>query len=143
MKISEAAAASGCHLETIRYYEQIELLPKPLRTSGGYRDYRPEDVDRLRFVTRGRDLGFSLGEIRSLLRLAEQSDLSCQEVDELARQHLHDIQTKLKDLRRMATELERVVQSCSGGVRGQCTILDTFRRPPDRKVSPSPRPAMS
>ncbi len=60
MKISEAAAASGCHLETIRYYEQIELLPKPLRTAGGYRDYRPEDVDRLRFVTRGRDLGFSL-----------------------------------------------------------------------------------
>lgn len=143
MKISEAAAASGCHLETIRYYEQIGLLPKPLRTSGGYRNYRPEDVDRLRFVTRGRDLGFSLEEIRSLLRLAEQSDLSCQEVDALARQHLHDIQTKLEDLRRMATELERVVESCSGGERGQCTILGTFRQPPDRKVSPSPRTAMS
>ncbi len=143
MKISEAAAASGCHLETIRYYEQIKLLPKPLRTSGGYRDYRPEDVDRLRFVTRGRDLGFSLEEIRSLLRLAEQSDLSCQEVDELARQHLHDIQTKLEDLRRMAMELERVVESCSGGERGQCTILDTFRRPPDRTVLPSPRTVRS
>lgn len=130
MKISEAAAASGCHLETVRYYEQVGLLPQPLRTTGGYRDYRPEEVGRLRFIVRGRELGFSLKAIRSLLRLAEKADLSCQEVDELARQHLQDIQTKLEDLRRMASELERVIDSCSGGERGQCTILDTLHQPP-------------
>lgn len=134
MRIGEAAAASGCHLETIRYYERMELLPKPHRTAGGYRDYRPEDVDRLRFVTRGRDLGFSIEEIRSLLRLAGSADLSCQEADRLARQHLQEIEAKLKDLRRMASELKRVIQSCSGGECGQCTILETLRTPssPDR-----------
>ena len=60
MKISEAASASGCHLETIRYYERIGLMPSPGRTGSGYRDYSHTDVERLRFVTRGRDLGFSL-----------------------------------------------------------------------------------
>lgn len=130
MKIGEAAAASGCHLETVRYYERIGLLPAPARTSGGYRDYRPADVDRLRFVSRGRDLGFSLQEIRSLLRLAENEALSCHEVDRLARAHLEDIRTRLDDLQRMASELERVIHSCGGEKRGQCTILETLRLPP-------------
>lgn len=130
MKIGEAAAASGCHLETVRYYERIGLLPAPPRTSGGYRDYRPADVDRLRFVSRGRDLGFSLPEIRSLLRLAENEALSCQEVDQLARGHLKDIRTRLDDLQRMASELERVIHSCDGGECGQCTILETLRHAP-------------
>ena len=60
MKISEAAASSGCHLETIRYYERVGLMPKPRRTASGYREYRDDEVDRLRFITRSRDLGFSL-----------------------------------------------------------------------------------
>jgi MerR family mercuric resistance operon transcriptional regulator len=130
VKIGELAACSGCHPETVRYYERIGLLPSPPRTSGGYRDYAPEDVARLRFVSRGRDLGFSLEEIRSLLGLADDDGLSCQEVDRLARVHLADIHTRLDDLQRMATELQRVIDSCSGGERGQCTILDTLRRPP-------------
>ena len=135
MKIGEAAAASGCHLETVRYYERIGLLPQPPRTRSGYRDYRAEDIDRLRFVSRGRDLGFSLEEIRSLLRLAENADLSCQQVDHLAREHLAEIQAKLKDLHRMASELERVIHSCGGGERGQCTILDTLRQASARPLS--------
>ena len=130
MKISEAAAASGCHLETIRYYERVGLIPSPNRTGSGYRDYTLADVERLRFVSRGRELGFSLEEIRSLLGLAEDDGLSCQDVDRLARGHLHDIQTRLSDLQRMASELERVIGSCSGGERGQCAILDTLRHPP-------------
>lgn len=135
MKISEAASASGCHLETIRYYERIGLMPSPGRTGSGYRDYSQIDVERLRFVTRGRDLGFSLEEIRSLLRLAENADLSCQEVDQLARGHLQEIQAKLKDLARMASELERVIHSCGGGERAQCTILDTLRQTAIRTVA--------
>ena len=70
MKISQAAEASGCHLETIRYYEKIGLLPHPTRTDSGYRVYTSADIERLRFIARGRDLGFSLEEIRSLLQLA-------------------------------------------------------------------------
>lgn len=129
MRIGQAGAASGCHLETVRYYERIGLLPKPTRTPSGYRDYRPADVDRLRFITRGRDLGFSLDEIRSLLQLAENAELSCQEVDLMARRHLRNIQAKLKDLHRMASELERTIRNCRGGERGQCTILETLRQP--------------
>ena len=129
MKISEAASASGCHLETIRYYERIGLMPRPGRTASGYREYSGADVERLRFVTRGRDLGFSLEEIRSLLRLAQDPAMSCGEVDLLARQHLRDIQARIEDLRRMASELERTISSCQGDQRGQCTILETLRQP--------------
>lgn len=130
MKIGEVAERSGCHPETVRYYERIGLLPAPPRTAGGYRDYRPADADRLRFISRGRELGFSLEEIRSLLGLAEDDGLSCQDVDRLARGHLLDIRNRLNDLQRMASELERVIGSCSGGERGQCAILDTLRHPP-------------
>lgn len=130
MKIGEVAERSGCHPETVRYYERIGLLPAPPRTAGGYRDYRPADADRLRFISRGRALGFSLEEIRSLLGLAEDDGLSCQDVDRLARGHLLDIQTRLSDLQRMASELGRVIDSCRGGERGQCAILDTLRHPP-------------
>ena len=129
MKISEAATASGCHLETIRYYERIGLMPIPGRTGSGYRSYGPAGVERLRFITRGRDLGFSLEEIRSLFRLAQDPELSCAEVDQLARQHLCDIQARITDLQRMANELERTIGACHGGERGTCTILETLRQP--------------
>jgi len=128
MKISNAAAASGCHLETIRYYERIGLMPSPDRTVGGYREYSQMDVERLRFISRGRDLGFSLDEIRSLLRLAQDPDISCSEVDQIARKHLDDILVRLEDLQRMARELERTIDHCGGGERGQCTILGTLRQ---------------
>ena len=129
MKISDAAAASGCHLETIRYYERVGLLPEPERTRNRYRQYTDADVERLRFITRGRDLGFSLEEIRSLLRLAEDPDLSCGEVDQLARKHLSDIQARLADLQRMASELARTIGACHGDERGTCTILESLRQP--------------
>jgi len=129
MKISEAAEASGCHLETIRYYERIELLPRPGRESNGYRVYGPADIERLRFIARGRDLGFSLEEVRSLLQLASDDGLSCMDVDRLARSHLDDIRTRLADLQRMASELERVIASCQGGQRAECAILSTLRQP--------------
>lgn len=129
MKISEAATASGCHLETIRYYERIGLMPRPERTGTGYRSYEDAEVERLRFITRGRDLGFSLDEIRSLLRLAQDPDLSCGEVDHLARKHLGDIRARIADLHRMANELERTIGACHGGERGTCTILETLGQP--------------
>ena len=130
MKIGEAAERSGCHPETVRYYERIGLLAPPPRTAGGYRDYQAADVDRLRFISRGRGLGFSLEEIRSLLGLAEDDALSCRDVDRLARSHLLDIRARLDDLQRMASELERVIDSCGGGQRGQCSILGTLRHSP-------------
>ena len=130
MKISEAAAASGCHLETIRYYERVGLIPSPNRTGSGYRAYTLADVERLRFVSRGRELGFSLEEIRSLLQLSDGDErLSCSDVDRVARAHLADVHARVADLRRMASELERVIDQCEGGHRGKCTILSALRKP--------------
>jgi MerR family mercuric resistance operon transcriptional regulator len=128
MKIGAAAALSGCHIETIRYYERVGLLPRPARTASGYRTYRPEEVDRLRFISRGRELGFSLEEIRSLLALADDPALSCRDVDQLARHHLADIRQRVRELRRIARELERTIASCAGDKRGECAILGALRR---------------
>lgn len=127
MKIGQVSAASGCQIETIRYYERIGLLKAPSRTEGGYRDYTDDDLDRVRFVTRGRALGFSLGEIESLLRLAEDDGMSCQEVDRIARSHLVDVQRRLADLHRIEAELERTITGCGGTERGQCSILGVLR----------------
>lgn len=129
MKIGAVAAASGCHLETIRYYERIGLLPRPGRTTSGYRAYAERDVERVRFITRGRDLGFSLEEIRSLMRLAEDPGLSCEDVDQLARQHLAEIKARQAALREMARELERTIAGCAGGHRGACAILGALKQP--------------
>ncbi|KAF1723462.1 MerR family transcriptional regulator [Lysobacter silvisoli] len=135
MKISEAAVASGCHLETIRYYERVGLMPPPTRTGSGYRAYTPGDVERLRFITRGRELGFSLEEIRSLLRLNDDPKLSCGNVDVLARAHLADIHQRIEALTRMASELEGVIAQCAGGERGTCTILGALRHPGNDSTS--------
>ena len=130
MKISEAAAASGCHLETIRYYEREGLIPPPARARNGYRSYTSDEIERLRFISRGRELGFSLDEIRSLLRLEHDRSLSCDEIDAIARNHLADIRGKVRELNRIARELDRTIGACSGGARGQCSILATLRAPP-------------
>ena len=127
MKIGEVSASSGCHIETSRYYERIGLMTAPDRTASGYRQYRAADIDRLRFITRGRALGFSLEELKSLLRLAEESQLSCSDVDRLARIHLVDIQRRLADLQRMERELQRTIESCSGRERASCSILGALK----------------
>ena len=127
MKIGEAAAASGCHIETIRYYERIGLLPRAARTEAGYRDYVPAEVERVRFITRGRELGFSLDEVRSLLGLAEDTSLTCADVDRVAREHLTEIRQRVRELNRIAKELEHTIAGCAGGRRAQCTILGALR----------------
>ena len=104
-------------------------MPRPGRSGNGYRVYGPADIERLRFIARGRDLGFSLEEVRSLLQLAGDEELPCGDVDRLARSHLADVRARMADLQRMASELERVIASCHGGQRAECTILSTLRQP--------------
>jgi len=143
MKISDAAAASGCHLETIRYYERLGLVPAPTRTGNGYRVYNQTEVDRLRFINRGRELGFGLDEIRSLLSLGDNPAMSCSDVDAIARTHLTDIQRRIAELRLVATELERVMAQCAGGQRGTCAILGALRNPETHCESGLDTPAAS
>lgn len=127
MKIGQVSAASGCQIETIRYYERIGLLKAPARTEAGYRHYTDADVDRLRFVARGRALGFSLEEIASLLRLVQDEGLSCDDVDRLARAHLADVQQRVGDLLRIQEELQRTIEGCRGTQRSQCSILQALQ----------------
>ena len=129
IRIGDLAKRSGCEVVTIRYYEKIGLLPHPTRTDSGYRAYTSAEIERLRFIARGRDMGFRLDEVRRLLQLASDERLYFDDVDRLARTHLTDIRARQEDLRRMADELERVIISCHGGQRAECTILSTLRQP--------------
>ena len=129
MPIGALAERTGVKVETIRYYERIGLLPGPVRTGNGYRVYGHHDVARLRFITRGRELGFSLSEIRDLMRLAEDPDLSCDDVDRLARHHLAEIRERQAELQQIAQELERTIADCCGGRRGTCAILGGLQMP--------------
>src|SRR5215472_13612480 len=118
------AARTGCNIETIRYYEQVGLLPPPPRSAGGHRLYGPDLVKRLNFVRRSRDLGFSLKEIRELLRLVDGGTYSCREVERLARDHVREIRRKIADLRRMQRVLEMMAAKCTGGAVPDCPIID-------------------
>ncbi len=123
--IGELAARTGTTPEAIRYYERVGVLPTPTRAGGGrYRRYGAADVERLGFVRRARELGFSLDEVRELLGLADQPDRPCAEVDRLARAHLAAVDEKLARLTALRDELTRVIGACRGGLAvADCRIL--------------------
>ena len=105
MQIGELARLTGCAVDTIRYYEKQSLLPPPARSAGNFRDYADSHVERLRLIRHCRALDMSLDEIRSLLRLESDRTLSCGEIDAIAREHLADVRSKLRELNRIAREL--------------------------------------
>ncbi len=124
--IGEAAQASGVKLETIRYYERIDLLPAPPRNSSGYRVYAREHIDRLSFIRRGRTIGLSLDRIRDLLELSSDAGRPCASVDQLIREHIAAIEQKISDLTRLHGELSRLADGCEGGDVGGCLIVDSL-----------------
>jgi MerR family mercuric resistance operon transcriptional regulator len=128
--IGRLSGQSGVNVETIRYYERIGLLAKPARTSGGYRLYRPGDVERLAFIRRARDLGFSLDEVRRLLDLADGRSRSCRRVRDIATAHLADVRTKLGALHRLERVLADLVSACADGTLPACPLLETLAHAP-------------
>jgi Cu(I)-responsive transcriptional regulator len=126
LTIGKLAEATDTKVETVRYYERAGLIVPPARTEGNYRSYRPEDLERLRFIRRTRDLGFSLDEVRALLDLAGQPDRDCGSVDAMARHHLDEIDRKIADLTALRRELSGVIASCAGGTVAECRILGAF-----------------
>src|SRR5438309_5980466 len=98
--IGELSKRSGVNIETIRYYERIKMLPAPPRTASGRRIYGETDLRILAFIRRSRELGFSLDEIRALLRLGAPRTATCAEVKEIASLHLKAIRVKLADLKK-------------------------------------------
>jgi DNA-binding transcriptional MerR regulator len=122
--IGELSKATGVKVVTIRYYEHVKLVPVPPRTTGNYRVYRREHLNRLQFVRRCRDLGFTLNQLRDLLRLSVQSRSRCSGIDRITKNHLKDIEAKISDLRRLARELRRIKNGCPGKGRvADCRIL--------------------
>jgi DNA-binding transcriptional MerR regulator len=127
MGIGDLAKETGLKVVTIRYYEQIGVLPVVKRTSGNYRTYGADHVRRLRFVRRCRDLGFSLDQVRGLLRLSVENRPSCAEVCQMAERHRQAVEKKIADLKRLASKLRRISASCNGRrTMAECRIIEAL-----------------
>jgi Cu(I)-responsive transcriptional regulator len=126
LTIGRLSEATGVKVETIRYYERAGLIAPPARTAGNYRAYAPGDLERLRFIRRTRDLGFTLEEVRAMLDLAAQRDHSCGTIDAIATTHLDEVDRKIADLQGLRRELSAIISSCAGGTMGECRILEAF-----------------
>ena len=131
LPIGQLSRLSGVSIETIRYYERIKMLPAPPRTASGRRLYEATHLRMLAFIRRARDLGFSLDEIRALIRLGGPDRASCREVRAIAAHHLEGIRAKLDDLKKLERLLARTVAQCSGKTAPDCPVLDILdiRRP--------------
>ena len=122
----DLARATGCNLETVRYYETVGIMPDPPRTPKGYRSYDDAHVKRLNFVMRSRDLGFSLEEVRGLLGLVDDQSRTCAEVQVIAEDHLTDVRAKIADLKRIERVLSDTVARCTGDAAPECAVIDAL-----------------
>ena len=128
--IGALSRRTGFKVETIRYYERIGLLPPPPRSAGGQRHYGEDGLKRLTFIRRGRELGFSLEEVRGLLRLVDGGGYTCAEVRAITLGHLAEVRAKIADLRRLGRTLDSIAGQCVGGTVPDCPIIEALFRPP-------------
>lgn len=126
MQIGEASAATGVSSKMIRHYEQIGLIPAADRRDSNYRDYSAADLHRLGFIRRARDLGFSIDEIRDLLKLWGDTRRSSRAVKALTLKHLADLDEKIALLGEMRSTLAHLAHCCDGGDRPDCPIIESL-----------------
>lgn len=126
LRRSDLARLTGCNLETIRYYETVGLMPDPPRSPAGHRRYGLPHVERLQFIMRARELGFTLVEIRGLLSMVVAGSQTCGDVEAMGRVHLANVRAKIKDLRAIETVLAETVSCCTGGTTADCALLDVL-----------------
>jgi DNA-binding transcriptional MerR regulator len=126
LSIGDLSASSNTKVTTIRYYESIGLMPKPVRSEGNQRRYDQAHLERLAFIRHARELGFPVDAIRELLSLAAHPEKPCARADEIARTQLDDVEGKIKRLNALKRELKRMITECSHGVAGQCRIIETL-----------------
>ena len=125
LTISELAKNAGVNIETIRYYERLGLIQEPPRTESGYRIFPPEVIQRIRFIKRSQDLGFSLSEINKLLNMTESESFGCREVRQFASQKLKEIELKIRDLQSIKSVLQDLSNRCPGqGPVHNCPIVE-------------------
>lgn len=126
LKRGELAKRAGCHLETVRFYERIGLMPKPGRNPGGHRVYGEADARRLRFILRARELGFGINEVRDLLAMKDGGRMTCGEMRDISLGHLAIIRGKIDDLTRLADTMQKVVAQCRGGALPDCPVVEAL-----------------
>lgn len=145
MKIGLLAKATDTTTPTIRYYEEIGLLPNPPRQAGSQRVYGDADVRRLTFIRRCRDFGFSIEKVRVLVSLVQNRERSCMEARDLAFGHLLELRQKLADLHELERSISAFVescdQSCAGGSGADCVMLEELAHSTSPLTVPSPRSA--
>ncbi len=125
--IGQLARAAGIKIETVRYYERIDLIPYARRNASGYRQYTDEDLKRLHFIAMAKRHGFTLNEIKELLELKVAPDRTCADVRRVAGEKLNDINIKIAELESIKKALESLIKMCRADKDiGQCPILKTF-----------------
>lgn len=124
MTIGRLAREGSCKVQTIRYYEQIGLMPEPTRTEGNQRRYGRKHAQRLAFIRHARELGFPLDAVRELLSLSDDEDRSCAAADAIARDHLAAVERRIARLNALKAELERMIEQCKGGRIADCRVIE-------------------
>ena len=126
LTIGKLGRAAGVKVPTIRYYEQIGLLPGAERSTGNQRLYGSKTQDRLAFIRHARELGFPLEAIRDLLSLSDRPDQSCAAADAIARTQLAEVQARIARLKALEVELERMIVQCAHGTVADCRVIEVL-----------------
>ena len=124
--IGELSKRTGVKVPTIRFYEQIGLMPEPSRTESNQRRYGRAEADRLNFIRHSRELGFEVEDIRALLAMTAEPQASCHQVDSIARSHLLEIDRRIASLKALKGELSRMVNECGHGRICDCRIIEAL-----------------
>lgn len=124
--IGELSTETGVKVPTIRYYEDIGLMPAPPRTGGGQRRYAPPARARLGFIAHARDMGFSLDAIRSLIELSEHPERPCRDADRIAAERLSDVERRIARLMGLKAELQRMLDGHASGTVSDCRIIEVL-----------------
>lgn len=134
LTIGALAERTGCTVPTIRYYEEIGLIPPARRRPSGHRVYRSDAEALLTFIRQCRDFGFPIEQVRELVSLSNSQERDCFETLEIAKTHLAAVRAKMAELRALDRSLSRFVRSCTetcaGGPAAQCTIVKDMATPP-------------
>jgi DNA-binding transcriptional MerR regulator len=126
LSIGELSGLTAVKVPTIRYYEQVGLLPEPVRTEGRQRRYGDSEVKRLHFIRHARELGFEMDDIRELLDLAARPNQSCHEADSIALRNLAAIERRIRQLEALKGELRRMVDECRHGHICECRVIEVL-----------------
>ncbi len=124
--IGRLAELASTKVQTIRYYEQIDLIQPFMRTEGGHRLYELKHVQRLKFIRHARELGFGIEEIRELLQLSDNPETDCSAADAIARSHLEQVEIRITKLAALKQELKRMIGECGHGRVSQCRVIQVL-----------------